>query len=357
MQPSRIFAFAFVLGDLLFSAGGCAERGSDPPIIENVSVPHSANRAIDDTLRIATANLWGVSVLGLDWADDIDERFAALSVRLAVNTPMLDVVLLQEAWKDSARKALLKHEGVSKHFPHRVDINRQPGGGGLVILSRFPIGTADFHRFRAQGRCLKFWEGDCISGKGILIVQLRVGDGSLWIGNTHLIACYAGPSEPEIACDLQDPNGADRQRQIIEARQAIEGLVGDDPAVLGGDFNFSRTSRYYPSMTSAAIQVDSSDSPPPSIATNAARGWTEPGEETVVANRVDYLWTRPGRKFRWHPPQSVRPIFTEPVVLRSGERVPLSDHPILVTEICMVRANDAENNCLPAAGWASRPTD
>jgi hypothetical protein len=34
-------------------------------------------------------------------------------------------------------------------------------------------------------------------------------------------------------------------------------------------------------------------------------------------------------------------------VLRSGRRVSLSDHPILATEICLVRVDDPSNHCLP----------
>ena len=343
----RNFRFSLVLGALLFTTVGCAARGTLPPSIESVG-PRPA-RVTGDTIRIATANLWGVSVLGFDWADDIDERFAAMAERLGANQAMLDVVLIQEAWKDAARRALLKHEGVARNFPYRVDVVDQPGGAGLVILSRFPIETAYFRRFRAQGRCIKFWEGDCISGKGILAVRLTVEGRSIWIGDTHLIACYSRIDEPEIGCDQQDPNGNDRWCQIIEARRTIESLVGDDPVILGGDFNITRTSRYYPLMTSATIPSDPSTSheaPSESNATDSARGWTEPEEEVVVPNRLDYLWTRPGTELRWHARKSVRPIFTEPVVLRSGKSVALSDHPILATEICLVRVDDPDNHCL-----------
>lgn len=348
MQILQHIAHPLVLAALLFAGVGCAARGTDPPVIESVG-PEPA-RGSSKTIRIATANLWGVSVLGFDWADDIDERFAAMAERLASNRAMLDVVLIQEAWKDGARRALLAHAGVVRNFPFRVDVVDQPGGAGLVVLSRFPIETAHFERFRAQGRCIKFWEGDCISGKGILTLRLRVGDRSIWIGDTHLIACYSRTGESETACDEEDPNGDDRLRQIVEARRAIESLVGDDPAVLGGDFNLTRTSHYYRKMTSTTIPSDPSTShqaPPAARAIEPPRGWTEPEEEAVVPDRLDYLWTRPGTQLRWHAVESVRPIFTEPVVLRSGKRVALSDHPILATEICLVRVDDPHPHCLP----------
>jgi len=348
MQIDRIRILPLSLGVLLALSIGCPERSTTSPVIE--SVGPAPTRLLGNTIRIATANLWGVSVLGFDWADDIDERFAAMAKRLGANEASLDIVLIQEAWKDVARRALLRDKGVVKNFPYRVDAVEEPGGAGLVILSRFPIETAHFERFRAQGSCLKFWEGDCISGKGILAVRVHLGDRSLWIANTHLIACYLRSSESEMACDSLDPNGQDRGRQIIEARRAVERLVGRDPIVLGGDFNLTRTSRHYPWMTSAMIPADpyaADPSAPHSVATESARGWTEPNEEVVVRNRLDYLWTRPGMDVRWQPQKSVQSIFTEPVELRSGESVALSDHPVLATEVCLVRVDDPENRCLP----------
>ena len=361
MGIDRTTALSAALAAPLFMSlvigAGCAERATDPPIIESVGPPPRSGSS--DTLRVATANLWGVSVLGFDWADNIDERFAAMAERLSANRAKLDIVLIQEAWKRTARRALMAHEGVVRNFPYRVDVVDQPGGAGLVILSRFPIETARFKRFEAQGRCFKFWEGDCISGKGILAVRLRAGGRPIWIGDTHLIACYSGVEVPETDCDIQDPNGDDRRHQIIEARRAIESLVGDDPALLGGDFNLTRTSRYYPLMTTAVIPSGTSpsfDAPSVSIAATSARGWKEPRDDSVASDRVDYLWTRPGTKLRWHSERSIQPIFTEPVALRSGQHVPLSDHPILATEFCLVSVDDPHNECLPFRA-DTRPQD
>jgi hypothetical protein len=289
-------------------------------------------------LRVATANLWGVSVLGLDWADEIDLRFAEFADRLGRNIPQLDIVLIQEAWKDGARRALLAHDGVRRNFPHRVDVLEKPGGAGLVVLSRFPIERAEFHRFTAQGRCIKFWEGDCLSGKGVLAVQVRIDETLYWIATTHLIACYVGGDESESTCDQQDPNGDERMRQILETRHFMERLVGEAPAILGGDFNFSRTSRYYPAMTSRVIPAD------PTIVNTLkdsaldGAGWTEVGEQNVVTERIDYIWSRPGSGSakRWQAHEGAALIFTEPVALPGSSSIPISDHPILAASFCLI---------------------
>jgi len=337
----------------LFS--GCAERGTHPPIIHSLAktTTHPTVHPTKNSLRISTANLWGVSVLGFDWAEEIDARFGEMAARLSDNAFDLDVVLIQEAWKDSARRALMSQPGVIRNFPHRVDSLEEPGGGGLVVLSRFPIESDHFHRFEAQGSCIKFWEGDCLSGKGVLLTRIRVHDRSLWIANTHLIACYANGDAAETECDQEDPNGRDRERQIIEARRVIEHRVGDEPVILAGDLNFTRTSRYYALMTSPEVSGD-----PPEIGaarrgSSVARGWVEPGEETVTPNRLDYLWTRAGTRLRWHAIRSVRAVFAEPVRLRSGRHIALSDHPILMGEFCLVRIDDPDTECLALGRDAS----
>lgn len=344
-QIGIFLVFSLVLGMGLFMTIRSVARGTAPPLIETVGPPPP--HLNDHLLRIATANLAGVSVLGFDWSEDIDERFAAMEERLSTNTPMLDVVLLQEAWKDMARHKLLAHPGVMRNFPYRVDITEQPGGSGLVILSRLPIEQAFFHRFKTQGECLKIWEGDCISGKGVLAARLSLGDHSIWIGNTHLIACYTQESEPKTVCDQQDPNGDYRWQQVFEARRTIEGLVGEQPAIFGGDFNFTRTSRYYPLMTAPVIPSEAPEPLSRSSATNATGGWAESNEDIVEPSRLDYFWTRPGREFRWYTQEKSHPIFTKPVVLGSGKQVPLSDHPVLMTTLCVVRVGDQGNHCLP----------
>lgn len=338
-QMGRFFVFGMSI--LLILTGGCAARGTAPPVIEFSGSTVSHNN--DPTLRIATVNLWGVSVLGFDFSDHIDERFAAMAQRLAGNEPKLDLVLLQEAWKHKARRALLTHDGVMRNFPYRVDIAEQPGGAGLVILSRLPIEIAHFHRFQTQGQCLKLWQGDCISGKGILIVRLSLGGHSLWVGNTHLIACYTHSGEPKTACDKQDLNGNYRWKQTIEVRQVIESLVGEDAAMLGGDFNFTLSSRYSAAMTSPEIPAEAS---PDLSAADNGRGWTAIKETVPDPNRLDYIWTRPGTEFRWQAQENVHPIFTRPVALRSGELVQLSDHPVLMTTLCLVQVGDPGNRCL-----------
>ncbi|HEB89574.1 MAG TPA: hypothetical protein ENI85_08400 [Deltaproteobacteria bacterium] len=343
--------------------GACAARGTAPPIVEAAGPALPLQNG--DEIHVATANLWGVSVLGFDWAEKVDVRFAEMAERLARNEPRLDVVLIQEAWKDSARHALLRHEGVIRNFPFRVDAVEQPGGAGLVVLSRFPIEAARFHRFQAQGNCLKFWEADCLAGKGILAVRVRIGDRSLWIGNTHLIACYSDDDAGDEACDEGDPNGGTRRAQLIEARRFIESLAKTGSILLGGDFNFTRSSRDYPAMVHPPLSSTSSASP-----TREARSdWSEAGRGTTRAGRIDYLWTRGGSDEAWRVVSPASPIFTAPVRLapssspaRTDDRgsvidrkgsIPLSDHPVIMAAFCLVRVAVPGDDCLAFASGST----
>lgn len=294
---------------------GCAARGTGVPQVESTGLDVEHRVAIRE-LRVATANLWGVSVLGIDVADDIDARFAAFADRLARGTPPLDIVLLQEAWDDDARRRLLEHAGVAERFPWRVDAVAHPGGAGLVILSSLPIEEVRFHRFEAQGNCFKFWEGDCASGKGVLAARVRSGEGSYWIADTHLIACYQ-PAEPLEACDQEDPNGAARWAQLRELRSFVDALAPDDPLIVGGDFNFVPRSRYHESLSEDR---------------NGA-AWTDPGDVDDAPERLDYIWTRAGTRRAWSARGPLRPIATEPVATASGRQVPVSDHPILAVTL------------------------
>lgn len=294
---------------------GCASRGTGAPTIEAPGST-SFDPAPRGEVRVATANLWGVSVLGVDIADEIDARFTAFATRLAENPNDLDVVLIQEAWDDDARRALVEHEGVGRQFPWRVDAVEHPGGSGLVILSAFPIDEVRFHRFEAQGNCLKFWEGDCSAGKGVLAARLRIRDESVWFADTHLIACYQ--EAPALsACDQDDPNGEARWKQVEELRAFLTSLDPEGPIVVGGDFNFVPNSRYHGAFAAG----------------EGARAWVDPGDDAGDAGRLDYIWTRPGARHQWVARVPLTPIATEPVTAAPGKVVPISDHPILMTRL------------------------
>ena len=318
----------------LLLVGGCAARGNEPAVVEHaVAVPAPRmSEAPRGSLRVATINMWGVVIPALEFpiASEIDLRFEALAERLAANREDLDVVLIQEAWAKGARRRLLADADVAREFPYRVDAVRSPGGSGLVTLSRLPLDEETvFLRFSEQGCCLKIHEGDCIAGKGMLAVKVRLGRHRAWIANTHLIACYS--SGGESACDRGDANGETRRAQTLELVGALSDLPGADPLLLAGDFNFTRTSVYYPLM--------------------GAAGWRDHGEANAPGDRIDYVWSRPGAELLWRGRGPAERIFTELVPTSEGEAVELSDHPAIAQTLCLVRPEDPDR-CLLFEGAA-----
>jgi len=334
-----------ILGLTLWAlASACASSGPRSTIPE--PRPHAPTDAVAslETLRIGTLNMWGVSVLGFDVADDIDARFAALTGRLAENAPGLDVMLLQEAWKDAPRRRLLADPGVARTFPFRVDGQERFGGTGLVILSRLPFSADDVAhlRFERQGSLLHLLEGDVVSGKGVLAIRVRANDRDLWIANTHLIACY--PREHESECDEDDPNGKYRWDQVRELRAFLARVAGDTDLIAGGDFNFTRASRYYRTMIAPESATCLHSNPRGDVRCRGrrsdfaatlsrpldARGWRDPGECDTERRRLDYLWQRPAPQAGVRAAAPLRRIFDAPVVRADGTRVQLSDHPALM---------------------------
>jgi hypothetical protein len=320
---------------ILVLVTGCESQSTHQPVAITVGVEPPSH---SDSIKVATINLWGVSFSGIDISYKINDRFKVFTEYLGTNTEEIDIVLIQEAWKNSARKIILEDPAVARQFPFRVDANEEPGGSGLVILSAFPIENASFHRFQAKGNCFKFWEGDCLSGKGIMAAKLRVGQYSFWLANTHTIACYPERGENSRTCDNGDANGEYRQSQFLEIRNYFDCLVGNEPGLIGGDFNFTRTSIYYPLMENP-IQTD--------CRAGVSTGWTAAEELFADPDGLDYIWTRDGDTLKWQALNPVQQIFDDPIKLPNGKYRPISDHPMLMAGFCLVHTNDDTDSCVP----------
>lgn len=60
-------------------------------------------------------------------------------------------------------------------------------GGGLVILSKWPIETSSMFRYPLNGRPTAFWRGDWYVGKGVACASIRHPSGKLVeVFNTHV---------------------------------------------------------------------------------------------------------------------------------------------------------------------------
>lgn len=265
------------------------------------------------TLRVMTANMWGIPIV----ARDVRARFDALADRLNGDAT-LDVVGLQEMWDGGARAAFL--EKVAAQFPYRVDFHSEYGRSGLVIVSRRPfVGRSVFVPFEQTGKWWKPWTGEWWGGKGVGGVRIDAGDTQPWVFTTHLHACYEAT---EGACDQDDEYAGYRQAQIEVVRRAVDQIAGGDAAVILGDFNFTTRSRYVDLLAGASRDTVGFDP-----------AWSLVSEPNAPRGRIDHIWLRPGQSLGWKEVEPALPTHAEPVALADGRQVGLSDHCPIVASL------------------------
>ncbi|CAG8452531.1 10014_t:CDS:2 [Acaulospora morrowiae] len=135
------------------------------------------------TLTVLSLNCWGLKFI----SKKREQRMEAIADNLARSD--YEIVCLQEVWV-YANYELIKNR-TKKRFPHSRFYYSGILGGGLVILSRYPIVEFNFHKYRLNGRPIKFVHGDWYVGKGIAsaVVDHPVA-GLIEIFNTHTHAGY-----------------------------------------------------------------------------------------------------------------------------------------------------------------------
>jgi endonuclease/exonuclease/phosphatase family metal-dependent hydrolase len=137
-----------------------------------------------------------------------------------------DLVLLQEIWVRGYLRLLSK--ALDDEYEAIVAPGRGRPRGGLALLLRRAAGwgaaAVSFQRYGAAAPWLRLHEGDGISGKGILAVDLRRGGERLVAVNTHLQAQYGVRRYDDV-----------RRAQLDQLVAFVERL--DAPLLLAGDLN------------------------------------------------------------------------------------------------------------------------
>lgn len=184
-------------------------------------------------MRVLTFNVWQLPVVSLVGARRRRARLcAALIDRVAP-----DVVVLNEAFGLSPAVGLvagLRRRGYFAtdqvgRFGGRWDSVSGRGGtvsrvvgGGIWVLSRFPIGPCHQHVYRACAT----WTTDALSNKGVAVVGLDTPGGRVWVAATHLQS------------DSYDIRSRVRLAQLGELRDLVDRVVpADEPVLLAGDLN------------------------------------------------------------------------------------------------------------------------
>ncbi|KAL7925029.1 Endonuclease/exonuclease/phosphatase [Trichoderma austrokoningii] len=144
-------------------------------------------------IRLLSLNCWGLLFI----SDLRTARLAEIGRQLALLDPPPDIVCLQECWTRDDYGAIRK--ATAHILPHGKFYNSGAFGGGLALLSRWPVETSSMFRYPLNGRPTAFWRGDWYVGKGVAIAGVRYGPGEhdvVEVFNTHTHAPYeSGPGD------------------------------------------------------------------------------------------------------------------------------------------------------------------
>lgn len=121
------------------------------------------------SIRILSLNCWGLKFI----SKQRNERLTEIGVQIAAATPPPDIVGLQECWTQQDYQAI--REKTRQFLPYGKFYWSGVFGGGLVILSRWPIEESNMVRYPLNGRPAAFYRGDWYVGKGVACARIRMG--------------------------------------------------------------------------------------------------------------------------------------------------------------------------------------
>ncbi|KAF2819565.1 hypothetical protein CC86DRAFT_398577 [Ophiobolus disseminans] len=178
-------------------------------------------------LRILSLNCWGLKFI----AKLRNERLEEIGNQIAASDPRPDIVGLQECWTQEDYNVIREK---TRHFlPYGKFYWSGIFGGGLVILSRWPIEESNMVRYPLNGRPAAFYRGDWFVGKGVACARIRIGPGPRDIAEvfcTHLHAPYESEPHDSYICH--------RTAQAWEITKLMRAAAERGHLVIGlGDFN------------------------------------------------------------------------------------------------------------------------
>jgi len=143
----------------------------------------AASWTLPDELNLLTLNCWGllhISTLRTPRLLEIGRHIARLE-------PPPHIVCLQECWVQDDYRAI--RDATRRILPHAKFYHSGAFGGGLAILSRWPIEESSMVPYPLNGRPTAFWRGDWYVGKGVACASVRFGPSErdvVEVFNTHV---------------------------------------------------------------------------------------------------------------------------------------------------------------------------
>ena len=179
----------------------------------------------DVQLKVLSWNLHGLA-----WPLSKDPRGRMDRVSAKVRELAPDIVLLQEVWLASYAERLC---GALRPDWTPSCVRRRGGSpkGGLLTFVGASAGWAalcasEFYTFAASAPVWRIWEGDGLSGKGVLTVELGRGEQRINVANTHLQSQYSGHDYSEV-----------REAQLIALAKVVSRFHPSVPTIVAGDLN------------------------------------------------------------------------------------------------------------------------
>lgn len=179
------------------------------------------------SLRVITLNCWGLKFL----SKHRHARLTEIGHQLATASPAPSIVALQECWTQQDYLTIRKL--TQTVLPNGKFYFSGVLGGGLAILSKWPIEESSMYRYPLNGRPAAFFRGDWYVGKGVACARIRLGDGAsadqvVEVFCTHLHAPY----------EQDDSYLCHRTAQAWEIARLMRLAAERGHMVLGlGDFN------------------------------------------------------------------------------------------------------------------------
>lgn len=197
-------------------------------------------------INIISFNCWGLKYI----SKFRRERLLEIGKRLANADFPPEIVGLQECWTQEDYNAIRNE---TRHIlPYGKFYHSGIFGGGLAILSKWPIEESSMFQYPLNGRPTAFFRGDWFVGKGVAYARIRIGPGSKDIAAvfcTHLHAPYEREPNDSYICH--------RTAQAWEIAKLMRGAAERGHLVIGlGDFNMLPLSFAHRLITTHAPVTD-----------------------------------------------------------------------------------------------------
>lgn len=179
-------------------------------------------------VNITTLNCWG---LKFNISKLRQPRLQEIGRQIVRSAPQPDILCLQEVWAQDDYLAIRRETAAI--LPHGKFYHSGAFGGGLAILSRWPIEESSMVPYALNGRPTAFWRGDWYVGKGVACARLRYGPERgdvIEVFNTHTHAPYD--------TDRGDSYRVHRDAQAWQLAKLLRGAAERGHLVVAaGDFN------------------------------------------------------------------------------------------------------------------------